>query len=349
MKIYFVGIDFSADTFNAAILRKRETDEKRELLSEGKFSNDTEGVSGLFEWIESFFMAGETFSSVLLCGEDTGTYSRLLPYSCASSGVDFWLQNPLSIKNGRGDIQRKKDDRADALAIAEYAYTFREKAKIFKPASKAVEELREAHSYRKYLVTERAAKINRLKDEMRKLKARPDSKVLKSNIKSLKQLKKVLDKEIKDIDKMMLEIVKSDKEVKEVYNVIRSITGIGPVTAVTLIVVTNSFTRFESSRQLASYFGVAPFPKQSGTMNMGNHRSRFADPYLASLLTMGARAAIRHDSKMGAYAARLFAKNKHYLVVINNVRYKLLKYAFACATRRMKYEPNHTDLIFKIA
>lgn len=349
MKTYFVGIDFSAATFNAAILRKEANDPTGTLLGESKFPNDREGVMGLRDWIETFLSEEEDFSAVLACGEDTGVYSRLLPTAFSKMGIDFWLQNALSIKNGRGDICRKKDDKADAVAIAEYACTFREKAKPFQPLTEVMEELRDAHSFRRHLVCQRTAVKNRIDNEKERLNARPESEVLTHTLKALERQKKALDKEIKRIDKLLLKLIESDPELKSIYGCVTSVKGIGKVTAVILIVVTNCFTRFDNYRQLASYFGVAPFPHQSGKMDKGNHRSHFADSYLASILTMGARAAIKWDPKIRAYAERLLKKGKPYMVVINNVRYKLLKYAFVCAKRRLKYDPNFTNPIFNAA
>ena len=187
MKTYFVGIDFSAATFNAAILRKEANDPTGTLLGESKFPNDREGVMGLRDWIETFLSEEEDFSAVLACGEDTGVYSRLLPTAFSKMGIDFWLQNALSIKNGRGDICRKKDDKADAVAIAEYACTFREKAKPFQPLTEVMEELRDAHSFRRHLVCQRTAVKNRIDNEKERLNARPESEVLTHTLNALEE------------------------------------------------------------------------------------------------------------------------------------------------------------------
>jgi transposase len=64
-------------------------------------------------------------------------------------------------------------------------------------------------------------------------------------------------------------IIKSNPKLKQQYDLIVSIKGIGDQTALFMIVTTNAFNRFASWRKFASYCGIAPFPNSSGTSIRG--------------------------------------------------------------------------------
>ena len=145
-----------------------------------------------------------------------------------------------------------------------------------------------------------------------------------------KQLKEVM----KFIEEKMLSIITSETKLKEQYNLLTSIPGIGMQTAIYLLVATKGFDAFENWRQLACYAGVAPFPYQSGTSIRGRNKVHpLADKKLKSLLNMCAICAVRHDSELRAYYERKVKEGKAKMLVINNVRAKLLARVFAVINR----------------
>ena len=72
-------------------------------------------------------------------------------------------------------------------------------------------------------------------------------------------------KQIERIEKQMEDIIKNDKDLKQIYQLVTSIKGVGSQTALFMIVITNGFTKFKNARKFASYCGIAPFPNTSGT------------------------------------------------------------------------------------
>lgn len=133
-------------------------------------------------------------------------------------------------------------------------------------------------------------------------------------------------------------MIEADEELNEIHECLLSIPGVGKITSLLLIVVTRGFTRFDNPKQLACFLGVSPHPNQSGTsVQNGNHRSWFADPYFASLLHMTALTASIHNPKFKAYDERLKSKGKPKLLIMNNIKNKLLTVAFTIATRRTKF------------
>jgi transposase len=89
---------------------------------------------------------------------------------------------------------------------------------------------------------------------------------------------------------------------------------------------------------LACYAGVAPFPYQSGTSIKGRTKVHpLADKKLKSLLNMCAISAIRHDKEIKTYYERKAAEGKNKMLIINNVKCKLLARVFAVINRKTPF------------
>jgi transposase len=150
----------------------------------------------------------------------------------------------------------------------------------------------------------------------------------------LKQLKKAQ----KQIEDKMLAVLISEDNLNDQYKLITSIPGIGMQTAVYLIIATKGFEAFDNWRQLACYAGVAPFPYQSGTSILGRNKvHHLADKKLKSLLNMCAIGVVRHDKELKAYYERKVKEGKSKMLVINNVRCKLLARVFAVINRKTPF------------
>jgi transposase len=121
-----------------------------------------------------------------------------------------------------------------------------------------------------------------------------------------------------------------------------SITGVGKMTSICLIIRTQSFEKFDNWRQAACYCGCAPFEYSSGTSINGRTRvSPLADLKLKSLLTMCALSAIRYDAELKAYYERKIVEGKNKMLIINNIRCKLLARIFAVINRNSPYVNTH--------
>ena len=338
-KKLFVGIDFSKETFDAAILKvSEESSIDLKIIGNEQFKNDVPGCKRFVKWLNKTCALAGDYSSVLVGGEDTGNYSITLPKQLYVLGIDCSLQNAYSIKCGSGKIVRDKTDKMDAEKIAYYFYRFRDQIRLYKPLSKDMESLERLYSYRYGQVRERARLKCQIKEYKHILKSEPNDETLKFMIQRLEKQERFLKREIKAIEAKMVEIIKANEELNEIHKCLLSVPGIGKITSLLLIVVTRGFTRFDNPKQLACFLGVSPHPNQSGTsVQNGNHRSWFADPYFASLLHMAALSASRFNSKFIDYKKKLKSKGKPHLLIMNNIKNKLLTVAFTIATRRTKF------------
>ena len=91
-------------------------------------------------------------------------------------------------------------------------------------------------------------------------------------------------------------------------------------------------------RKLACYADVAPFPYQSGTSIKGRTKVHpLADKKLKSLLNMCAIRAIRYDKELKTYYERKVEEGRAKMLVINNVRRKLLSRVFVVINRKTPF------------
>lgn len=122
-------------------------------------------------------------------------------------------------------------------------------------------------------------------------------------------------------------------------NILQSIEGIGPILAVSLIVITQGFTRFKNPRKLACYAGVVPFEYSSGRQVFTRRKiSHRANKELKKKLHMAAMAAIRSRGDLQRYYERKTREGKPKMSVSNAVRNKLIHRMYAVIKRGTPYE-----------
>jgi len=92
----------------------------------------------------------------------------------------------------------------------------------------------------------------------------------KAVVRSLKRSLKQLEKEMKTLEDKLLVLVKQEHQ--ELLTSLKTIPGIGPKTAIMLVVLTGGFDRFTSAAELCSYTGLTPVIRQSGCSARGRPR-----------------------------------------------------------------------------
>ncbi|MBK6450133.1 transposase [Candidatus Brachybacter algidus] len=70
---------------------------------------------------------------------------------------------------------------------------------------------------------------------------------------------------------MIDKIIYEDAWILRNYELIKSVPGIGHLTAIYIICCTNNFASKPSGKQLASYAGVVPFEHSSGSSIKGKN------------------------------------------------------------------------------
>ena len=133
-------------------------------------------------------------------------------------------------------------------------------------------------------------------------------------------------------------IISENSGIKKMYDLITSIKGVGPQTALYMIVLSNGFLSFKNFRKFASYAGIAPFQYQSGTSIKGKTKvSHLANKKIKTLLSSCATSAIKWNPEMKAYYNRKLEEGKNEMSIINAVRNKILSRMFAVVNRGTPY------------
>ena len=337
MKKLFVGIDFSKEKIDVAIIfAEGLTETSMRLFNE--FKNSVSGYKQLVKWVEE--SSNETEPSLwLFCGENTGDYSKPLCNFLYGRGFDMWLENAKSIKDASG-IRRLKSDRADANMIAEYAMRNYDKAIIYEPLSESLSQLRELFLYRQMVVRHRCSFQVRRGEKRLNMEKSPVKTMISQ---SGRHIVTELNKEIEKIDKRIAELIDSDEELAQVFTIVTSIPGIGTQNAVCLMVYTDNFRRFNfDSRKIACYYGIAPFGRDSGTsVHTDPHVHYMANRQIKAMLSQAALSAARFNPVIASYYSRLIAKGKKRQIVLNNVKNKLVHIVTAMVRNKQLFDKDY--------
>lgn len=326
----FIGIDISKGTFDYCLIKNGDP---AAALS-GKTSNDPSGIVKLEEFLHKQNLNME---ETLFCMEHTGVYCRLLSGYLTENKYHVWLEMPVQIIRSLG-LQRGKNDQVDAMRITEYACLKKDKAVLWQPPREVLLQINDLLTLRERLIESRKSLKQPIK-ELSEAGFKDAAKLIESRcIHTLK----ALDKEIEQIDKDLDDIIKKDSNLKKLYKLATSVSGIGKITALTLLYYTNEFTLFIKAKQLACYCGVAPFEHSSGTSIRGRTRvSNFANKRLKRLLHMVAMSTISSDKQLSQYYQRKVGEGKNRMLVINAVRNKIIHRLCAVIKRGTPYEKNY--------
>jgi len=118
------------------------------------------------------------------------------------------------------------------------------------------------------------------------------------------------------LDRLETEITVLDRqveeEVKQRPQAVQLMThpGVGPVTALAMVLTLGPAARFESGRKVGSYFGLIPSEHSSGGRQQLGHISKQGSSFLRFLLVEAGQSAARQDAELGRFYRRLAAR-KH--------------------------------------
>ena len=325
---YYIGADVSKKTLDMCVLKGKEK------LFHLRVNNDEKGLKDLGKELKKH---GILAKKALLCLENSGFYGYKLSCWAVQNSYAVWLENAVAIKRSLG-LVRGKSDQVDANRIALYAARFEDKCKLWQPPRKVIRRLQQ-------LVTTRTRLLNSLKRLKTPLKEisfvwpKDEQKEVKNCCKSAIE---GLEKSIKEVEKTIDQLIKSDTKLSHMTKIITSVDGIGTRIATALIIATNEFKEVKKERKMACYAGIAPFEHTSGTSVRGKTRvSHLANKALKSLLHMGALSAIKNSEELRAYYQRKVKEGKPKMVAINAVRNKIISRIYVCIKQDRLYEKKY--------
>jgi transposase len=334
---FFIGIDVSKATLDIALLDSNHPTS----VSHQQLSNDDAGIEQMLLWLQQ--NKGFSIKDSLFCLEHTGMYNYPLLQLFSQQDASVWVENPIQIKKSLG-LQRGKNDKIDAIRIAQYAYRSRQQVKLWQPTREVTDSLKHLAALRERLVETK----KRLLTPVKELSETGNEKMAKMLEKAMRKTMDGLDRDLKAIEAQMKDIIDKDDDLKRLFELVTSVVGIGFVTAVNLIVYTNEFKLFGNHRQFACYSGVAPFEYRSGSSIRGRTRvSPMANKKMKRYLHMASLTGVKMDEGLKAYYQRKVAEGKNKMSVLNAIRNKLLARVFAVVNRGSIYQKtNYQNNLF---
>lgn len=323
---HFIGIDVSKDYFDAVII----LDGKKDQSTHNQFSNDVKGMKSFCKWAKEL---DATNQNTLICLEHTGMYGKIIIKHLLTTEYALWVEMSLKIIRSIG-VQRGKNDKIDAYRIAYYAMKNVENAVVYQAPRKVVDKIRNLLSLREKLIVTKACLLRNAKEyktfdiDLSKQSEKYQKNTINGIVKDLKAIESQLDK-----------FIKEDENLNKIFTQATSVPGIGKVTALYLICFTNEFKMYTTPRQLACYAGVVPFEHTSGKSVRSKPKVHYmANKKLKKQLHMCALSAMTYDPEMKEYFQRKVAEGKNKMLVINNVRNKLVHRVCACISGDRLFE-----------
>ena len=290
----YVGIDVSKATLDVA------------FGSDGQIIQSANDEAGISDLVTRLVKAAPE----LVVLEATGGYESLVAAALAGKEVPVAVVNPRQVRDfAKATGVLAKTDRIDAHVLARFAEAVKpEPRPLPTPEAKELEEF----------LNRRRQIVDMLTMEKNRLAMAATERMKKSLTKHIAWLEEALRRANDDIDKA----VRASPAWREQEDLLRSVPGIGPVSARTLLAELPELGAL-NKKQIAALVGVAPLNRDSGTMKgtrscWGGRASIRRVLYMATLTAVRANPIIRRT-----YAALRARGKKHKVALVACMR-KLL-------------------------
>ena len=320
---HFFGVDVSKKTVDITYVYNDQ-------IIHRQFSNNPDGMEELMQWLRELDIILE---HTLFCMEATGLYCFALTEFLAANEIDTWIEHAAQIKRA-SSLDRGKNDKIDSKRIAVYATKNLDRLRLWKPMNATLEKIKHLASLRARLVDTKKKLITPIQE----FESVGNVTMAKLLTKTIKSSLTAIDKDLKNLERKIIEIINEDEDIKQLFKLVTSVVGIGFVTTINLLVYTNGFTVLKDTRKLACYCGVAPFEYSSGSSIRGKTKVHFmANKKLKSNLHMASLSAVKLDADLKAYYERKVAEGKNKMSVLNAVKNKLLARVIAVVNKQEEY------------
>lgn len=332
---FVLGVDMSKLWFDCCLMNS-----KFDILLEQRVENTPDAI---FDFMTNLMKQDylEQLSDILLAVEATGIYTQHLTRCWLIKGGQLtMIHAPKISEHLGGQLQfEEKDDPMDARRAAEYAFRFSDKLKLWQAKEETVQQLQGYQRLRERLL----AAINLLEVPVNESKDFDSIELSQALTQHQAASIKALKDDLEQLEKSIKELIESDAYLAQLFKLISSVEGVGPVTAREIIIATDGFIKFlpNQAKAFAKYVGVIPNKKRSGSSvkkkdKIGSRKHQ----KLKNNLTMGAQSLVNSKLELGQYYRRKIAQGKHHLSVINAMRNKMILRVFAVVRNQVIYDKN---------
>jgi transposase len=306
-----VGIDVSKERLDVC-----------SLPDGGTFSvaNDRAGIDELIARL----LKGVRPELVVL--EATGKYERPAAVAVAAAGIAVAVVNPRQARDfAKAAGRLAKTDRIDAEVLARFAGAVGPRPSVLPDEEARV--LQDILLRRRQLLEMMVAEKNRLQ-----MASEAVAKRIAAHV-------RWLEKELGRVDRELDEAVRESETWRANEELLRSVPGVGPVLARTLLAELPELGTLPR-RRLCALVGVAPFNRDSGTFR-GKRQVWGGRAPVRAALYMGALVATRHNPVIRVFYERLLAAGKPKKVALVACMRKLLSILNAVMRDRVPWHSAH--------
>lgn len=306
MKRIIIGVDISKKKFDIAYLATSQKWQRR------NFDNRLQGFEYFLKCLKE-----EKFQHFHVVMEATGRYGESLAYFLYEKGCDVSIVNPAQIKYySRSLLRRTKTDKIDSQLITEFA--LRHNLPLWQPLSPTLQALKE-----------QVRCLGALKKDVTQISNRLEHAQDVTVKKTLKEHLVFIQKQIKGLTLTITKLVQDDPKLTGHINLLKSIPGIGTITAISLLAELPDLSTFKCAKQLAAFAGLNPSIKTSGTTVKGKQSiSKMGRNSLRRILFFPAMTLLRCGSPLKPFVENLRTKGKIGKVIVAAVMRKLLHIIF---------------------
>ena len=248
-------------------------------------------------------------------------FERLL----AELNIELWFGDAARVR--ASEVRRQKTDRRDAEHLLQLL--IEERFPRIWVATLEVRDVRQLLVHRHKQVQARTRTKNQLQAMALSCGVQKKRKLwTKAGREELEQLpllpyaaqrrKRLLE----ELDRLEVEIVELDRRVAEEARqrpeAVRLMThpGVGPVTALAMVLTLGPAERFGSAKQVGSYFGLIPSEDSSGGKQRLGKISKQGSSFLRFLLVEAGQTAARYDPQLKRFYRRLAVRKNRGLAKV---------------------------------
>ena len=302
-----IGIDISKHTLDIFI---SETGQSLQIV------NSHEAIGDWLNRLKSI--------PSLVVFEATGVYDKALAAGLRQAGLAFACVNPSRARNfAKAAGHLAKTDQVDAQMLACMGQVLHLSQADVEDLDK--EQLRMFTKRRDQLVDMRSQE-----------KTRRSEALAPEHMASLDKHIAWLTQEIKDLEADIKSLMKRTVELQQESALLRSIPGIGPVAAMTLLALMPELGK-TTRRGVAALAGLAPINRDSGAMR-GQRRIYGGRGRVRRALYMVALSAARSHPRFRTFYQNLIAAGKPVKVALTAVARKILVIANAVIRTKQPFQ-----------
>ena len=326
-----VGIDVSKDKFQACF-SQRQLDRAFRIMSSHSYPCNELGFSDFVVWVEKHRKADVPLHFLM---EATGVYYENLAYFLRSKGYHVTVLLANKVKAFAKTLEhRSKTDVIDAKVMAQMSLE-RDLAAWTPPSAKMLTIKRLCRERMAYL-HEKTSISNRL--HAQNYSYSPD----KTSLDRAQAFIDFIDTKVKEIEKEVQQVIESDPDIKERFDKVCTIKGIGLITAATIIGETNGFTLFENKAQLVRYAGYDVKVFESGeSVKKEEHISKQGNGHIRRALHFPALVVVKSNDVFKDLYTRVVSTTSVKMKAYVAVQRKLLVLIYTLYKKNVAFDPNY--------